>query len=335
MFAGLLFKSIEKQAMPGVVFEAGRCLRARLRSHGCERCLAVCPRQALTLDNNRIALVEERCTGCHACVSVCPGNAFVGDFDLLSLLSVVSADAGDDEVVLGCGRSPYHPNLSRLPCLGLLGESVLAGLHCLAKQEILLDIRSCDACENRQALDFLRQMIQGVADKAAPGCLRLRLAGAEEFAGIDTDNSRRSFLKLTKTSLLGLGRRTAEMLPEPGSAQDEGVGMEKAATPVSWFLCRAVALLPGGAEAEQGLLREYHYKLTVGESCDLCPACTGMCPTGALKRRRDEEGGRHLEFSSWQCRGCGLCVEFCKKKALTLRPWGATAPGTLSAMVIA
>lgn len=321
MLAGLLFKGLEKQAQSAVSFDAGRCLRTRLGNHSCERCTAICPRQALSLTNGKIAFAEERCRACLSCVSVCPGAAFACEFDLLSLLAIPALCSGSETVVLGCAKSSPLDHLTRLPCLGLLSEPVLAALHCVAKQEILLDGRQCAGCENGKVIEHLASRLREIAGKAGTAAdLRLRLATAADFQGAEGDNSRRGFLRMTKNSLLGFSRQSVALWHSDQTATPTGrtVGA-KEPPPANLFLRQASGLLPREAEAEKRLLQSYYFNVTASEKCDLCPACTGMCPSGALKRRQDAEGKR-LEFTSYRCSGCNLCTHFCKKQALTLTP---------------
>lgn len=327
MLAELLFKGLEKQAKSAVTFDAGRCLRTRLGNHSCERCAAICPKQALSLANGKITFAEERCSACLSCVSVCPGDAFACEFDLLSLLAAPVLSTGGESVVLGCAKSSPHDNLTRMVCLGLLSEPVLAALHCVAKQEILLDVRHCAGCENGKVVEHLTSRLREIAGKVGTAAdLRLRLATEADFKGAEGDNSRRFFLRMTKNSLLGFSRQSAALLHSDQTATPTGRTIGAKEPPRSnLFLRQASGRLPREAESEKRLLQSYYFDVTASEKCDLCPACTGMCPSGALKRRQDGEGKR-LEFTSYRCSGCNLCIHFCKKQALTLTPGTGNNP---------
>ena len=45
------------------------------RCFGCAACIAVCPFNALELDDILAIPMEEKCTHCDLCVPVCPVNA--------------------------------------------------------------------------------------------------------------------------------------------------------------------------------------------------------------------------------------------------------------------
>ena len=46
---------------------------------GCGRCVKRCPADALSLQNGRVSLEQERCVHCGGCVRVCPVCAFTAD----------------------------------------------------------------------------------------------------------------------------------------------------------------------------------------------------------------------------------------------------------------
>jgi electron transport complex protein RnfB len=51
------------------------------RCTGCERCIEICPTQALVQVNGKaILLYPERCTYCTLCEDICPANAIALPF---------------------------------------------------------------------------------------------------------------------------------------------------------------------------------------------------------------------------------------------------------------
>jgi len=46
---------------------------------GCGSCVAVCPSQALILNEKELQFLEERCIGCQKCVQACPLHAIEED----------------------------------------------------------------------------------------------------------------------------------------------------------------------------------------------------------------------------------------------------------------
>ena len=68
--------------------------------------------------------------------------------------------------------------------------------------------------------------------------------------------------------------------------------------------------------------------------CNSCGMCAVFCPTGALSKSPIKpspnadgtpDGGSFLEFSCAECVQCGLCVDACMKKCITVSPQVRTA----------
>ncbi|MDP3297570.1 MAG: hypothetical protein Q8N09_08275 [Thermodesulfovibrionia bacterium] len=97
-------------------------------------------------------------------------------------------------------------------------------------------------------------------------------------------------------------------------------------------------------DKEKGLsnkiLANYYFDLVVDDNCDMCFACIGMCPTGALKEphvsddehesinkehtplnpplvRGELKGG--MLFNASFCNGCGLCSDFCVQSSISIK----------------
>lgn len=331
MLTGFLLNRAARQAEPAIGFVRQRCLRTRLNSSTCDRCLVVCKRGALTLSGRKIVFAAEQCTGCMACVSGCPNDAFVSGFDLLTLPSKLATGSREAEAVaLTCGKTQRFAKQITIPCLGLLSEPVLAALNTLAAGEVRLDASRCSACDNRHVLDLLEEGLRGLRTKAGQASgLNIRWAGEESVAEADSGQQRRSLLRLVGSSIRDFGREIASPFgPASQSPDEEG---EKGAAMISRLLQQTLALLADDAVQKREVLLSYFHAVDANRNCNLCPSCTGMCPTGALKRRTDGSIKR-LFFSSALCNGCGLCAAFCRKKALTLRQGAVHAPDALVAI---
>lgn len=58
-------------------------------------------------------------------------------------------------------------------------------------------------------------------------------------------------------------------------------------------------------------------RIRVEEGCTLCPVCTNVCPTEAVRRVREgEEYVLYLQVAA--CTGCGACVESCPPQVIRL-----------------
>jgi ferredoxin len=324
MLAGLLFNTLEKQLLPTVSLDAGRCLRPRLGSAPCSRCLNSCPNKALTLDGGNIAFHADRCTECMACISVCPNDALTAPFAVAPLLRVLYENRGGQPVVLSCGRTlSAASNRFIVPCIGYFAEPVLAAMNVVAGSVFYLDIRGCADCDNGHTLGLLQARMSGILrENNRKAELRLRYLTDAESGPISYRQGRRSFFGMVKDHLAGFA---GPLAPSEGGSTN-GMSLDKDATAIPLLLREALTMLPPEDDAARSLLHAYFHTLTASGDCNLCPRCTGMCPTGALKRVRNDKGEQQLSFTSAKCSGCGLCAAFCNKNALTLRRGAADRP---------
>lgn len=326
MIAGLLFNRLEKQVKPEVAFDPKRCLRTRLSGNACERCVALCPKKALTLSGGRIVFEEDKCTECMACVSGCPNDAFVHEFDLLSILPALAGGENAEPMVFACRKSSHVGNRITVPCIGLLSEPVLAVMHCLARHELYLDLHRCADCENGELVELFHKRMEGLlAANGTSAALRIRVLIDRNHSGAASGNERRFFLGKATNTLMELGREVSSAFVPSAASETGRETSGKNVSLTNRLLQETLRRLPPPAVQEKKLLFAYHHTLTANGNCDRCPACTGMCPAGALKRTKAQEINQ-LHFTSAHCSGCGLCVKFCKKGALALLPGVRTDP---------
>jgi len=334
MIAELLLRTLDTQDESGVIFNPKRCLRSRLNSNRCEICLTRCRKKAITLCERSIVFNKEQCTGCMICVAECPNDAFTGNPDISFLLREISATSARNPLVLSCDKSASHgDDRITIPCIGLLSEPVLAALNCLAPSEFYLDVHQCADCENGHVLSMLHERIHAIANKKGPSVdLKIRYLPVGDFTAPTREQQRRNFLRMAKNSMIGLGKGASKAYNKDGKKPEGNEpAFEKDGVFVSRFLHQALRQLPSDAVQEKELLHSYFFSSRTTERCNLCPLCTGMCPTGALKRKTDGET-KQLSFTSSKCSGCGICVEFCRKNALEILPGSTADPGVTQAI---
>lgn len=315
---------MEQQSQPAVAFDARSCLRSRYNKNECDRCLSVCHTRALVLNERVVSFSSASCSECHACVAACPTDAFTCAFDLPTVLSALHDYTGEAPLILTCGKSGWYANQLHVPCIGLLSEPVLAAMHCVSATDFLVDVHRCANCENPAVLDRLQQNIRSLSQKLQKPCeLKIQLLHDRDQHQSGRHGARRFFLQQAAGSLLDWGKEASAKLFVTNAKAPDRKEKGKNVSATSRLLQTALDMTKQENGEYADLLYSYRFHVTAAASCDCCPACSGMCPTGALKRVL-VDGKKQLLFSSTRCNGCGLCVAFCRKKAIHLQS-GASA----------
>ena len=155
----------ESSPQPALFSE--RCLRTRLNTNQCQKCVESCPFGALCINNRTVDLDTTRCTGCMSCVAACPQDALVSGDDLRRIAQLISTREGD--VVVSCIRQAQnHPDEITIPCVGILSKQVLAAIMLSDCISVTFNLIGCAECCNRSAAkDFLadcKQILQELSD---------------------------------------------------------------------------------------------------------------------------------------------------------------------------
>jgi ferredoxin len=312
MFSGLLFDRFTAETKPAVLFKSRRCLRARFSGSNCLACVVECQSGALIHTGKTISFDAEKCSGCLRCTAVCPNDAFTDNIDLELLLETVRTR---EKIVLSCQKGCQFEEKIQIPCIGFLSEPLLAAINALSSKEVILDVRPCRGCVNEHCLNVIRTRLSLITHKDQSGISpKITLVrDSKDIPGLDKGTARRLFLKKT-------GKIIADFSTELGGAACSMGSPESSdmKSPAKDQQALKIAREYVGDENIVKNLYHYLFWITATESCTRCPLCSGMCPTGALKRKK-KDGSNHLSFTSENCSGCGLCVEFCKNNVLTLR----------------
>ena len=313
MLTSLLFDKIKSEAETAVHYEQRSCLRARFNKNECQACLNECQAGALELNGRTISFDAEKCTGCMRCMAVCPNDAFMADMDMLQLLKNIQTQK---LVVLSCRNKEQFVPHERIQCIGALSEPLLASMNSLAKGKVFLDVTLCNSCPNAHCLESIKNSLRALRanETEEDSTFKVKLVPDETpFPEVEAKQSRRFFLKGTGKAIADFGIETCSKAIQNNNTEKE----ESRKGPVKNSLFLQFAMDNTADAEERKNLEPFFYTIQADELCNLCPVCSGMCPTGALKRVK-ENGEKHLVFKSSDCSGCGLCRDFCKKQALSI-----------------
>ena len=304
------FANFFSESPPPLLLHSKRCLRSRLNTNQCSRCLKNCPSKALSVVNRKICIDVAKCTACMSCVAACPQDALATDHDLEEMLN--SCQSGADVVVSCLHQTQNQPDEMTVPCVGILSKQVLAALLLSGYQSVSFNVAGCTECVN-----------QGVSNVFMMNCKQI----IEELSGINLTKmvlvekndqlsnpkkDRRSYLTKIRDIAVDVSKKSLfpTQIPPPAESRTSRNIPFK-----TQLVRKVVASLDG--DSQQVFLGLFGHNLSVHESCNCCPLCKGICPTGAIKIDRLAQGSK-LRFEMLDCSGCGLCVEFCKKNALSL-----------------
>lgn len=257
----------------------------------------------------------EKCTNCMQCAAVCANDTFTHSIDFLSFLKTL---AEKETILFTCQRGTDSNNQITIPCVGLFSEPLLAAMNYVAKGSCFIDIRHCPECANGHCLKRLHAKMQNLIHKnKRKALIRLKyLFNKQPGLPSDQKGERRAFLRLVRKTFADLGKESLKVQEASSRETQDTQGKDQMRT--SAALQYALSLSTDEKIEERGVILSYFFTLNINEECNCCPLCTGMCPSGALKRK-NEDDTKQLIFTSAKCSGCGLCVNFCRKNALTLK----------------
>jgi ferredoxin len=302
-------------ADPLISTDRSRCVRMRFNKSTCSICTASCRSGAISIDGG-IAADPGKCTECMLCVSECPSGCFiVSDMDFLGLLSKLRKTQNSvPRSVLGCKQACDRSAHEKTSCLGFLSEEYLIALTEYLDKPLYLNLTACGACRNSFIVERLKERIQSVRTKTSldVGKKILLVGKKADLVFEDVSLDRRSFFQALKTmsfaQVAGLIEKNDAEIP---------VSYTEKRLPSKRNILNSVARKLTDGKAVTELLYNYAFTVKTGAACNNCFACIGMCPTGALKIKKDAEGPGLL-FNSSLCTGCGLCGDFCPVHAVSV-----------------
>ncbi|QOX78307.1 4Fe-4S binding protein [Trichlorobacter lovleyi] len=287
--------------------EPSRCLRIRFSDSSCERCRAICPAAALSLEEG-LAISHDQCSGCLLCTTVCPSGAVEQQADFQTIIPQLRKVP---EPVLGCCRTREQAH-AWLPCLGGLAEEHLLALCRSLSGTLTLNLAHCNDCPNNSMLAVLKERLQRITASGLTtgGCELVTATAQTELQYQPESVDRRSFFRSFRNSLFQAAAEVVQSNARPVE-RNSSYG-DKRLPQRRELLNRTRRSLP---EEIQAAAQQFDHNLSFNTACSACQGCAAICPTGALVITDQEE---HPAFLQERCTGCGLCVEFCLDQAISL-----------------
>ncbi|MBD8530068.1 MULTISPECIES: 4Fe-4S binding protein [unclassified Massilia] len=299
------------------------CAHSRNQLKGCTACIDICSAKAISSDGDRVKVNPYLCAGCGACSTVCPTGAMnyvypsaahTGSRIKAALRAYFEA-GGQDPVLLlhSADGAPLLDAVANDPATGVPGRVIPLGLHHTASTGIDVWLAAlsygaagitvlttdAEAPQYAAALDTQMRIAQAVLDGlgyAGPHFQLLRVASPQELAvalqhaprgatpaqsaTFNLAQDKRNTLDYALDHLFKHARQQPEAVPLPAGAPFGAIAVDK-------------------------------------QSCSLCMACVGACPSSAIM---DTPTTPQLRFVEQNCVQCGLCANTCPENAITLVP---------------
>jgi len=318
MLSGLVAASEKTQGNRLPRLDLSRCLLARNSNSTCARCQDACTHKAINLQQRPLAPDSERCRGCLACTRECRTGALSLPTD--NLRHTLASLDRQSHLVVSCTKNFHCEAQIKIPCLGGLPEELLVALLAASSAPITVDLSLCRNCDRGEVAGRVEEMVQKVARifpaETAGG--RLTVCWRQSALPSPAQERRAFFRSLRDMAVSG----SRSLLAAEQQGREPAFSRKQVPEP---RLLLQDALTNASAAMAALIAEHYFYTLYVVAACNLCGACAGVCPSGALRVSRSETG-RTLDFLPKNCTGCGACREICRQTAMHLAK-GATLEG--------
>lgn len=294
-----------------VKVNAELCAHHRHGMNGCNRCLNVCPADAIASVENVIEIDPYLCHGAGSCTSACPTGA-------------LSYDLPNPQAL----HSYLHKLITRYQALTQQAPVVL-----------FYD-EDCALAAQIDALpgDVLPVALEEVAVAGIDHWLATLAWGARQVLILTTDATPETLMAMLSGELALANRMLSEMGQPERISTVQDIAPEALSdtlmlsltwplTPAGEFtattkratLYAAVDHLNQQANAVNSIVPlaniPYGTVSIKAENCTLCLSCVASCPTWALKDGGDEPA---LRFTEQDCIQCGLCENACPEQVISL-----------------
>jgi NAD-dependent dihydropyrimidine dehydrogenase PreA subunit len=245
-----------------------------------------------------------------ACTAVCPQDAFESEYDLHEIVRV--CEGGSNVFISFVRQKQIGPDEIVFPCVGILSKQALSAILLINSKSVVINVSGCAGCCNQVVSNnFLSDYKQVTEFLAEVISTKTILVNTEDLLH-DVIVDRRLYLtnirKFTATvTKKGFGTHRATL-------SDKKVTTRR--IPVKVQMVKRV-IERSDVESRKKILELFRQQLSINDNCTACPLCKGICPTGAIQIERYEKG-KKLKHNSLDCNGCRLCIEFCKKNALSI-----------------
>ncbi|RPG58384.1 MAG: 4Fe-4S dicluster domain-containing protein [Flavobacteriales bacterium TMED235] len=299
-----------------VHFEKDKCAHSRASRSGCNRCLDICPTNAITSNGDSVVIDPYICAGCGSCSAVCPSGAAAYDDPPLSfslnrlqnLRSVysqyekkieprilfVDKEFGTEMISITARFGKGLPSdliPLDLPNIELLSHAEILAALASGFSEVIILTKEVNPLGS---LKFQIDICVAILSHCGPqNDTRLRLIETENPDVFENEIYRKHHNDKISEPVLLLGeKKEVTRTAVKAIAKDVDIINLPKTSPYGEILVNT-------------------------EKCTLCLACVSLCPTNALEDNADKP---ELNFTETACIQCGICSTTCPEEAIILNP---------------
>lgn len=304
-----------------LILSPSSCVRALSVNSICTHCADVCPTGAITVTGRLPSINQAQCVGCAGCVAVCPTEAL--KLDDFSATDFFFSFAADDENLVSCQKN--------VPCIAALSSEQLIAFAQM-KEGVILDTGHCGQCDIGERIlasmativDNTNYLLEAIE---SPYTIQTKnIAYIDMKLPVDKSD-RRDFFK--NFHLRGIGKARSDFEKEIQRTTDEFVEYTTDSSDTKALRTKKITdrrKLFFTALKRFDVPSEFHVvqsdkivftsqKLLDEELCTACEMCHRVCPTGALT---SDMRNSKIDFDPFLCVKCHLCHDVCEPNAITL-----------------
>lgn len=311
-----------------ILVAADLCKRVRFRGSSCQKCLDICPENAISLDPG--PSISNGCSDCGLCQVACPTEVFQNQLQTDQYLLNQTADLLRRDPVPGERRrlvvrcreaEGSEENALSVACLGRVNENIILGAALLGFEEILLLPGTCSQCRLSLGENLFSDSIR--SSRVLLGAVGLERVTVDvgdgddgRIAILERRDVLRSFANSMKSHLGSFVYSRERAIRQKLSIDREREDSART-SPRRTTLLR---LLEQRQLRDEGVVNhEDEFPWGViridEERCAACGICAALCPTGAILEESKDDCVT-LCFQSSACTNCSLCMEACPENAV-------------------